>query len=164
MQSPVPLDRGHDATGFDSGDLALDDWLRDHALQSGQAQFSKSYVILDGDRVLGYYTLAAGCVAPADAPGRVRQGGGQHEVPVAILARLAVDRSVQDQGYGAGLVRDALYRVAMAADIIGIRAVLVHMKRPELRDYYEKFDFEMSPVSDTQMFLLMKDLRKALGL
>lgn len=164
MQPPVPLDRGHDSSGFDSGDQALDDWLRNHAFASGQAEFSKTYVILDGGRIVGYYTLAAGCVAPADAPGRIRQGGGMHQVPVAILARLAVDRSVQGRRYGSGLVRDALYRVAAAADIIGVRAVLVHMKRPELRTFYEKFDFEASPISDTQMFLLMKDLRRALDL
>lgn len=59
-------------------------------------------------------------------------------------------------------MRDALYRVAAAADIIGVRAVLVHLKWPELRAFYERFDFEPSRISDNQMFLLMKDLRRNL--
>ncbi len=81
-------------------------------------------------------------------------------MPVVVLARLAVDGAFQRRGIGSGLVRDALYKVAATADIIGVRAILVHMKSPDLRAFYDGFDFEPSPIADDQMFLLMKDLRK----
>lgn len=113
--------------------------------------------------VRGYFTIAVGGVAPGEATERVALGGaGTRPIGVAILARLAVDLTEQGNGVGASLLRDALIRVAQAADIIGIRAVLVHLKRPELRPFYERFDFELSPVDDLQMMLLMKDLRTAL--
>lgn len=162
MLPPEPLEGRHDPTDFDCGEPALNDWLRDHALASHRAEFSKTYVLHDNDRILGYHTLAAGCVVPDDAPDRISQGGGRHQIPVAVLARLGIDRSISGRGYGSGLVRDALYRVAAAADIIGVRAVLVHLKWPELRAFYERFDFEPSALSDNQMFLLMKDLRRNL--
>ena len=112
---------------------------------------------------MSYYTLAAVCVTPEDASPRVQKSGGLHQIPVIVLARLGVDKRVQREGIGKKLVRDALSQSAAAADIISARAILVHMKRPELRGYYEAFDFEPSPVSDSQMLLLMKDLRKALA-
>lgn len=162
LPAPEPLGPQHDPSGFDCGDAALNDWLRDHALQAQRGEFSKTYVVHDENRIVGYYTLAAGCAMLDEAPERVKQGGGQHRVPIVVLARLAVDSQIQHEGIGSGLVRDALFRVAAAADIIGVRAVLVHMKREELRTFYERFDFEPSPLSDDQMFLLMKDLRRGL--
>ena len=49
----------------------------------------------------------------------------QHPVPVMILARLAVDLGHQRVGMGRALLKDALKRTAQAADIAGIRALLV---------------------------------------
>jgi GNAT superfamily N-acetyltransferase len=160
---PEPLEGRHDSSDFDCGEPALNRWLREHALQSHRSGFSKTYVIHERNRILGFYTLAAGSVMLEEAPGRVRSGSGRHRIPVAILARLAVDNSVGNRGLGSGLVRDALYRIAAAGDIIGVRAVLVHVKRSELRHFYGRFGFEPSPVDDSQMFLLMKDLRHNLG-
>jgi GNAT superfamily N-acetyltransferase len=163
LRPPERLEARHDLAGFDCGNDGLSDWLRDRAYAAQRGEFSRTYVIHPGDdRVLGYYTLAAGCVTPEDAPARVKAGGSKHQIPVVILARLGVDLSIQGHGYGKGLVRDALLRIAGAADIIGVRAVLVHMKTPDLRSFYEQFDFEQSPVYDSQMFLLMKDLRASL--
>lgn len=55
-------------------------------------------------------------------------------------------------------------RIDGAADIIGVRAVLVHAKDEAARAFYQRFDFVPSPVDPLQMFLLMKDVRHALGL
>ena len=80
-----------------------------------------------------------------------------------ILARLAVDRREQGRGLGKALLKDALLRIAGAADVIGVRAVLVLAKDEDARAFYERFDFEPSPVDPLQMFLLMKDLKRAAG-
>lgn len=77
-----------------------------------------------------------------------------------LLARLAVDRSEQGQGLGKALLKDALLRTSQAADIAGIRALLVHAKDDEARLWYhEKYNFEPSPTDPFHLFLLMKDLR-----
>ena len=160
---PEPLEARHLTLGFNCGEPALDDWLSKYALISERSRTARTYVTHAGKaEVKGFYTLAAGSVSPDAAPDRVRRGGGQQQVPVIVLARLAVDQSVQHQGVGRGLVKDALVRVASASKIIGIRAVLVHLKDPAMSGFYEQFDFEASPTEEGQMFLLMKDLLAAL--
>ena len=152
----------HDVSAFDCGHPELDDWLKRHALATARSDAAQTYVALDGNRVVGYYALAAGGVDREDAPGRVAKGMPRHPIPVLILARLAVALSVQGRGTGALLLRDALIRAESGSEIIGARAVLVHAKDESARGFYERHDFEPSPVHPLQMFLLMKDLRAAL--
>ena len=154
----------HDLSAFDCGDAALDDWLRRFALANQTAEAVQTYVIHRGGRVVGYTTLAAGSVEREQVPGRVARGLARHAVPVVILARLAVGRREQGRGLGKALLKDALLRIAGAADVIGIRAVLVHAKDEDARASYQRFDFEPSPVDPLQMFLFMKDLKRAASL
>lgn len=79
-----------------------------------------------------------------------------------MLARLAIDKDERGTGLGKALLRDALRRIAQAADIVGARAVLVHAIDEQAKKFYEHFDFEPSPVHDLHLMLLMKDLRKTL--
>lgn len=120
-------------------------------------------MITEGTRIVGYFALAAGAVAWDEAPSRVRRGLARHPVPVVVLARLAVDRSAQGTGLGAYLLRAALARVAVAADVIGVRAVLVHAKDEQVASFYRRFGFEPSPIDARQFFILVKDIRRALG-
>jgi len=112
---------------------------------------------------VGYYRLAVGAVEHADAPSRVGKGLARHPIPVMLLARLAIDRSEQGKGLGKGLLKDALLRTDRAAEIAGIRALLVHAKDEEARAWYARFDLEPSPTDPYHLFLLMKDLRALLG-
>lgn len=158
------LDASHDVDAFDCGKEPLDRFLQRHALVNQKAGSAQTYVVCRGEqRVAGYYSLAVGAVEHADAPGRVSKGLARHPIPVMLLARLAIDRSEQGKGLGKALLKDALLRTAQAADIAGIRALLVHAKDDEARAWYERFDFEQSPTDPYHLFLLMKDLRALLG-
>ncbi len=168
--SPVePLSATHVVTGFDCGSPAQSVWLAEHALQAHRAGLSRVYVVGDIDhpdrRVIGYYALAAGSVAPADASPRLRQGAGRyHHQPVVILARLGVDRAAQGAELGRALAVDALRRIAAAAEVIGVRAVLIHCETDAARDFYLRLaKFEPSPTDPMHLLLLMKDLRRALA-
>lgn len=167
-----PLSAEHVVAGFDCGSRAQSDWLVDHALQAHRAGLSRVYVVrcladedelADRDRrVVGYYALAAGSVAPADSPSRLMQGGGRYHQPVVILTRLGVDRSVQRSGLGRALVVDALRRIAAASEVIGVRAMLLHCESDAARDFYLRLaKFEPSPTDPMHLLLLMKDLRRA---
>ena len=112
--------------------------------------------------MIAYYSLAAGAVEHAEAPVRVGKGLARHPVPVMLLARLAVDRTQQGRGIGKALIKDALLRTAAAAEIVGVRALLVHAKDEEARAWYEALEFEPSPTDPFHLFLLTKDLRKTL--
>lgn len=112
--------------------------------------------------MVAYYSLAAGAVEHADAPQRISKGLARHPVPVILLARLAVDQTEQRRGLGKALVKDALIKTAAVADIIGIRALLVHAKDDEARDWYRHLGFVSSPTDTYHLFLLMKYLRAKL--
>lgn len=158
------LTRTHAVDGFDCGTPALSRFLERYALQSQQADASRTYVALDETDVIGFYTLVVGEVAHADAPARIVKGLAKYPVPVMVLARLAVSRARQGEGIGAGLLKDALLRIVAAADHAGIRAVAVHAKDDVARAFYERFHFVRSPTAPYHLLLLMKDVRALLDL
>lgn len=163
-----PLAKTHVLAGFDCGSAAQSDWLVRHAPQAHQSGSSRVYVVTDAEdesrRVVGYYALAAGSVAPASAPQRLIQGAGRYHQPVVILTRLGVDLATQGAGLGRALVVDALRRVAAAGEVVGVRAVLIHCESEAAREFYLRLaKFDHSPTDPMHLFLLMKDLRKALG-
>ena len=157
---PVRKLAATDATqSFDCGDIELNRFLRRFALVSQQSDSAQTYVCCRDGEVVGYYSLAVGSVEPAGAAPRVAKGLPRHPVPVMILARLAVDRQHQRVGLGKSLLRDALLRSAQAADIAGIRALLVHAKDDAARNWYLNWEFEPSTTDPLHLFLLMKDIK-----
>lgn len=157
---PRPLQTGDPVSGFDCGSEALNSFLQRFAFQSQQSQSAKTYVtVTDSGEVAGYCTLAFGSVEHGDAPGRTRKGLAKHPVPVMILARLGVARKFHGRGLGKHLLRDALLRTLQAADIAGLRAVVVHAKDDGARRFYERYRFEPFPGDPLKLALLLKDLR-----
>mgnify|MGYP006271573039 CR=1 FL=1 len=164
MRSPVPLGPQHALDAFACGQPALDDWLRRHARQAHASGSARVYVAADGEgRVLGYYALAVSQLGPDEAPQRLLKGQpARRPVPAVLLARLAVDRTVQGLGVGKSLLRDAVARVLGAAESIGIRCILVHAKSEEARRWYEGFGFEPTSTDPFHLALLLKDARHTL--
>lgn len=161
-----PISSEHLTSEFDCGSGAQTEWLRRHALQADRTDTSKVRVLTRaGDRrVVGYYALAAGSVELGNAPARVAKGMPRYPVPVVILTRLGVDVHEQGRGLGAALLRDALMRVASAAEEIGARALLIHCEDKSARAFYLHFgEFEESPTDSLNLYLLMSDLRRTLG-
>ncbi|MDO5693119.1 MAG: GNAT family N-acetyltransferase [Pseudomonadota bacterium] len=153
----------HVVDGFDCGQPALNQYLQRHSLHNQHAHSAQTYVCAEGWRVAGYYSLAVGSVEHPSSPERVRKGLARHPVPVMILARLAIDLIDQNQGLGRALLKDALLRTAQAADIAGIRCLLVHAKDLRARQWYESWDFEPSATDPYHLFLLLKDLKRLLN-
>lgn len=158
---PGKLQAKHDASAFDCGEPVLNDWLRRHALQNQKSGASSTYVVLDKMRIVGYYTLAAGSVARETAPGRIRRNVPD-PVPVVVLGRLAVDRAFQGQGLGRALLRDAVLRTLQAADIIGVRAILVHALSEQAKRFYEEWGFAPSPINRLTLMVPVSDAIEAL--
>lgn len=157
---PVRKLAGSDAVeSFDCGQVALNQFLQRFALVNQKSNSAQTYVCCYGGAVVGFYSLAVGSVDPATAAPRVIKGIPQHPVPVMILARLAVDVQHQGAGLGKALLKDALLRTAQAADIAGIRALLVHAKDETARQWYLNWEFEPSPSDPFHLFLLMKDIK-----
>ncbi len=147
---------------FDCGQAALNQFLQRYAIVNQKANSAQTYVCCQGDVVVGFYSLVVGSVDPQATPSRVMKGMACHPVPVMILARLAVDKAHQRKSLGQALLKDALLRTAQAADIAGIRRLLVHAKDDMARRWYETWEFEPSPSDPYHLFLMLKDLKNLL--
>jgi GNAT superfamily N-acetyltransferase len=153
----------HDVSRFDcGGHESLNDWLKRFALTNQNSESARTYVVHRNGLVVGYYSISAGSVSAEEAPARISKGLARHPIPVILLARLAVDKDEKGTGLGKALLKDALQRIAQAANIVGARAALVHAIDEPAKKFYQHFDFEPSPIHELQLMLLMKDLRKAL--
>jgi GNAT superfamily N-acetyltransferase len=163
FRAPEPLDSAHDLSVFDCGAPELNDWLRRRALANQESGGSRSYVACAGQEIVGYYCLATGAVSHAEATGRVRRNMPD-PIPVMVLGRLAVDFRWQGRGIGRALLRDAILRTVQAADIAGIRALLVHAKSPEAKKFYEACGFGASPVAPMTLMITIADAKRSLGI
>jgi GNAT superfamily N-acetyltransferase len=160
---PEPLTNEHQVSAFDCGVPSLNGYLIDQALADGRAGKSRTLVAVRSERVVAYFSLAAGSVAVADATERLARGQGRQAIPVVLLSRLAVDRSEQGRGLGSRMLLEAAARAAAAAEVIGARALLVQALDGSARSFYLKHGFEPSPKHPLQLVMLMKDIRKTLG-
>ncbi len=160
--APEKLNASHDVSGFDSGEPVLDDWLRRRALANEITGASRTYVVCAQGRVVGYYALAAGAVARADAPGRARRNMPD-PIPVVVLGRLAVDKRRQGHGVGSGLLPDAVLRTLQAAEIAGIRAMLVHAISENAKRFYQQYGFIESPVDPMTLVLPIPEAARIAG-
>ncbi len=161
ISPPERLSPNHDLSQFECGELALDDWLRKRAQKNDESGASRTYVVSVRKKVVGYYALAVGAVAHVAAPGRIRRNMPD-PIPVMVVGRLAIDRSMQGQSLGAALLRDAVLRTLQAAEIAGIRAILVHAISERAKSFYQKWGFIPSPVEPMTLMITMEEARREL--
>jgi GNAT superfamily N-acetyltransferase len=161
LSAPAPLDDTHDFAAFDSGEPSLDDWLRRRARANQAAGASRTFVVCRGAFVVGYYCLAAGAVTTTAAPGRVRRNMPD-PIPMAVLGRLAVDRTLHGHGIGRALLRDAVLRTMQAADVLAVRGLLVQALNEDARRFYLACGFEPSPHSPMLLMATLRDLAAAI--
>ncbi len=147
---------------FNSGNAELDDWLKKRAVKNEDSGASRTYVVTIEQAVIAYYCLANGSVLNTTAPGRVKRNMPE-SIPVMVIGRLAVDCNWQGKGIGRALVRDAILRTLQAANIAGIRAILVHAISEEAKQFYESSGFIPSPVAPMTLMVTVKDAKVALG-
>jgi len=162
ITGPEPLSVEHYLARFDSGEPALDDWLRRRARQNEASGASRTYVVCAGGRVVGYYTLAVGAVAHSGAPSRLKRNMPD-PVPVMLLGRLAVDETFQGRGIGTGLMQDAVLRTMRVAEIAGIRGILIHAISDDAKRFYEKYGFFSSPIDPLTVMITIAEAVKILG-
>jgi GNAT superfamily N-acetyltransferase len=163
FSDPAPLAPGHHVEDFDCGVGSLDLWLKKHALQAKAVGSARTFVVehAERQRVVGYHALTAASISHDEATPRAAKGMPRHPIPAALLARLAVDKTVQGHGIGAWLLRDAMLRTLAATESVGIRLLLVHAIDDDARRFYERHGFEASPTDPRNLQMLMKDIRAA---
>lgn len=135
----------HARSAFHCGNDAMDRWFAEHAWTAQRQDSARTFVLLDDDdRVVGFYSLTMGSVEKAAAPARLVRGLPRHPVPMALLARLAIDQSLHGQGFGSSLLFEALHRAALAAEHAAARLIAVDPIDDDARQFYERWGF--SPI------------------
>jgi predicted GNAT family N-acyltransferase len=153
LSAPQPLLPEHDVAGFSCGKVELDDWLKRRALINHESSASRVFVTTNAAaRVYGYYALAAGAVAHADATGNVRRNMPDL-IPVVVLGRLARDVNAKGIVLGASLLKDAVNRTSAVARELGVRAMLVHAIDTQTAAFYESYGFRPSPIHPLTLML-----------
>lgn len=161
---PVLLSEEHNLTAFDCGVEALKTFLKSYALQNQRSNSARTFVTTrQGEtEVVGFYSLCAASVEFEQTPERIRKGLARHEVPLVLLARLAVDVSCKGHGLGASLLQDAFLRFVNVQETIGARALLAHAKDDAAKAFYEKFGFVSTDALPFHLYVLTKTIKAAL--
>ena len=142
-----PLAASHDRRAFSCSVPALDEYLRRSARQHAGANLSRTYVAVEGRTIRGYYSLAMAAIRKKNLPEKHAARFPGFPLPVARLARLAVDMRHQRQGLGELLLADALRRCLLLSSEIGMIGVIVDAKDERARGWYERYEFERLPDS-----------------
>lgn len=165
MKCAVPLNKSHQRAAFDCGDAALNHYLQTTARQHQDKGISRTYVLVDEaqpERILAYMTLTV-CEVLAEQlpPEWVKKY--PNRIPAAKLARLAVSKDCQRQGYGAYLLVEAIQKTLDVNEAMGLAGLFVDAKHAAARQYYLQFGFLAAPDQLENLFMPLKAIRASLG-
>ena len=163
------LEEQDEVESFDCNGEPLNNYLKSHAWANQQkSSIGVTYVALDEGAprtVIGYFTLATASV-PRDAfPKKYVRGLPSYDLPLILLARLAVDRRFAGKGLGRALISEACKIALRIADDVGCRCIITDAYRGRV-DWYARFGFvplEGAAENGPQrMFLDIRTIRAAL--
>ena len=160
FRPPEPITAAHDVSGFSCISEELNTWLKRRAL-ANEGKTARTYVVTLGQRVVGYYCLAAGGISRDQLPRAIRQDN-PNMVPVMVLGRLATDRNFEGRGIGSGMLQEAISRTLAMSIEAGIRGLLVHALDDRAAGFYQKFHFVQCHVGERTLLLPLETARQAL--
>ena len=168
------LERSDIRDRLDSGEPALDRFLERYAGQNQwRHHLAVTYVAVEESTrvVVGFVTVAAGTLNPAEASTAKVPTGGYSQVPVLRFARFAVDRRLQGLGLGEELMHFAMQIAVVQADLVGCVGAVVDAK-PSAEEFYQRFGFRALDMGrgrlpvrprPVPMFLEIDAIKAALG-
>ena len=147
--------------GFDCGNGELNDWLCHHAA-GATGQGTRTYLLAAGAKTVGYFAIAPHHLARDEAPKKIARGAPA-QIPAILLAKLALDRSLQGKGMGAELLDAALVIIVKVARRAGGRLVVVDAIDDDAAAFYRHHDFIPLPESSRRLVLKLSTAAKSLG-
>jgi GNAT superfamily N-acetyltransferase len=162
------LEKSDEVENFDCGDEPLNNYLKRHAWTNQEkVSIGVTYVAFDDAApytVLGYFTLATSSVARDRLPKRYVRGLPPYDLPLILLARLAVDRRFTGRGLGHALLSEALKITLRVADEVGCRCIVTDAY-PDKVGWYARYGFVplegALATSPQKMFLDVRTIRRA---
>jgi ribosomal protein S18 acetylase RimI-like enzyme len=157
----APLNPTHDRTGFQCGVEAFDRYLKKQAKQDSRRRISRVFVATKPDNprsVIGYYTLSTLSIELNQLPEKLARKLPRHQVPAALIGRLAVSNAAQGQGIGKMLLADAIKRTLAVSDQIAIYGMVVDAIDDNAKEFYEQFGFIRLSDDSPRLFLPLKSI------
>lgn len=160
MSYPIlPLQAGFTKKDFTCGKDMLDNYIQKQASQDLKRRLSAVFVMVDDDRVIGYYTLSSTSISRDLVPQEVQKKmpPSYHDLPAALLGRLAIDQNYKGQRLGEHLLMDALQKAFETSEKhIGSMALIVDPLYDDAEAFYAKYDF--IKLDSGKMFLPMQSI------
>jgi predicted GNAT family N-acyltransferase len=146
---------------FCCGVAPLDEYFKQFAKNNHVKNISKTFVLLAEDEsVIGYYTMSMGSIDFISLPEEYKNKLPRYPIPIARIARLAVDRSKQGQRWGEFLLVEALYRIRDASSLVAAYGVVVDAKDEKAKAFYARFGFKAFADNHLSLFLPMIEISK----
>jgi len=146
---------------FDCGIRELNEFLFRFANQNDKKGIGKTFLAIDGDEVVGYFTLATAEVIFDNIPDQCTFSLPKYPIPVIRIARLAVNKNHQNNGVGKFLLKEALLKISIASQSVGIYAIIVDAKESSV-EFYKKFGFIPLKNNKKTLFIVFETIKKAL--
>ena len=159
------LSDAHERSGFDSGVAALDRYFTNQVTQDMRRRIAACWVALARDTraIVGFYTLAASSLPLRDiAPDTAKKLPRYPLLPAVRIGRLAVSRSWQGKGIGAGLLIDGIAR-AVRTDLMAF-AMVVDAKDDAAVGFYQHLGFIRFTSAPMSLYLPLAEAARQLGL
>lgn len=153
-----PLGKKHQRKNFDCGEESLNLFLKNYARQNSDKGLGKTFVAVRSSEteVRGYYRLSSGSASFENMPENLPR----YPIPTAHLGRLAVDKNVKGLGLGEFLLIDALSRVLLAAEELGIYAIELFALNPVAKSFYLRYGFVELKDDEHHLYLPVATLLK----
>lgn len=148
---------------FESGNAALDGYLKTQASQDEKRHVASCYVLIDSStkRVAGYYTLSAAGVDPEALPRETTRRLPRYaQIPATLIGRLALDQKYQGKSLGSALLHDAIRRCYVNSASVASVLVMVHAIDERARAFYLRFGFNETTVQRMHLFMPMQTVKK----
>lgn len=152
----------HILDSFSCGNEELDRFFKRNALVNDQNGYGKTYVLIDEKDVLGFFTLCSSSIKYDEYPNKENEKIPKYPIPCIKIARLAVNKKYQHQGYGRELIKQAFLRVSSVSNTIGVRLIVVDAKESAI-SFYKKYGFLPLEDNKNSYFLLVDTLLKAVN-
>ena len=152
LNRTVELNVEHDLVSFDCGVPELNSWLHNSALKNQRDNTSRTFVLLEGAKVIAFYCLATASTERESLPNS-KQRNSPRDVPLISLGRLAVSIEFQGLGLGAHLLRDAIARSLAATEHVAAKFMRVDAKDDDVAKFYQHFGFTADPSNPRALYL-----------
>lgn len=147
------LNKSHNKKDFSCGSDLLDQYIKNQASQDMKKMLSTCTVLVENEKVIGYYTLSSNPVEKDSLPEDLSRKfpPSYTKLPCVLLGRLAVDERYKGQGLGEILLMHALKKAQTISREIGVLCVVVDPIDDKSVNFYKKYGFIYLPTSGKMM-------------